>query len=904
MKLRINNFDYYNILENKEDPELACPIFVACGREEDGTYHTIKIPGNKGIFRPHFYVKDNYTNRGIIAELGLEFSEWPYPSAYDETEAVLVVYVTYPFEVPHLRPYFENTYEADVKYAKMFIMKLNLEGAYMEVPDGKDWMTTDEVEAVPEDEHFNVEPRIFYFDIETDSINREDPFDIDNCFIISMAVYDNYINEYTILEWDWKHDELWTEERTAKTKIKYKDLPRTSKLTIIHCCSEKELLMNFFLLFRNRPDAIMGFNSHGGYQLRSIKSKSMRVWQNGFDEPVIFKRAIKLGLEKDMQLMSPLPRVKNKYGNYYGVYKRGNKGKLEMVMRGTTSLDFYAAEPLMAYTSKYRDFFGRSLDAYLKYFAKRGKVEHIGLTVAELKKQDLEKEMEYNRMDVEGLFFLDKRFGFSSDIFDTVALSKMPGIEVLSATRIHDMIMLDYSQDKVVFDTKYQKWNRNVWRGWLNSRHGGYVVNINRGVGGWTVILDFSGLYPNLASSANAGVDTLIQVAEEFPDYYIDKFDKKWMKKDTIWTPSAPFRKDKISIEKQIWDKLLGFRKKYKKILADIFEKNGGNTDDPLYKLYWSKQYNLKTRLVNNKYGASGNPAFRNFCLPVYNVPPSMGQLIIKALETNLIPSIDYKLRGGDTDSIFIALRSDNIEDAIKESEYLVGECNQFVDRFMKTKFNIDDHNVVMGWEKIGPKFYGHMKKNYLMEIWAQDGKVIPEKNHYIMYKGFEMKKSNRADITELIQRAYFKLAFDSKDNKEFLEKIAKFIKRIDRIFPHLPWDKISQRVTIRKHLTDYHENYFARRAAEFSNKVIGTDYTIGSHGFVGWIGGSVRELSGVFMFSKEDIKKVKDKGIEINYLDHKKKFVINKLNLLLDDYNTGYWKLLRAGRIKSPNVL
>lgn len=904
MKLRIHNYDYYNILENKADPELECPIFVVCGREEDGTYHTIKIPGNKGIFRPHFYIKDNYTNRAILDELGLDFEEWPYPSAYDETEHVLVVYVQYPFEVPHLRPYFENTYEADVKYAKMFMMKLGLEGAYMEIPDGKEWITTDEVKPILEDEHFQVEPRIFYFDIETDSLNPDNAFDIDNCYVISLVVYDNYTNEYIVLEWDYKNSEQWTEERIVKTKIKYKDLPRSSVEVIIHCTSEKEMLTEFFELFKRRPDAIMGFNSHGGYELRSIQSRMMRVWNNGFDEPVVIKRALKLGLEKEMQLMSPIPRIKNKFGNYYGVYNRGQKGKFEVVMRGLTSLDFYAAEPLMQYTSKYRDFFGRSLDAYLKYFAKRGKVEHVGLTVAELKKQDLEKELEYNRMDVEGLLFLDKRFGFSSDIFDTVALSKMPGIEVLSATRIHDMIMLDYSQDKVVYDTKYQKWNRNVWRGWLKERHGGYVVPIKRGVGGWTVIVDFSGLYPNLASCANAGVDTLIQVAEEHPDYYIDKFGKKWMKKDTIWTPSAPFRTDKISIEKQIWDKLLGYRKKYKKILADIFESNGGNTDDPLYKLYWSKQYNLKTRLVNNKYGASGNPAFRNFCLPVYNVPPSMGQLIIKALESRLIPEIDYTLRGGDTDSIFIALKSNNVEDAIKESEYLVGECNMFVDRFLKEKFNITDHNVKMDWEKIGPKFYGHMKKNYLMEIWAQDGKVLEEKNRYIMYKGFEMKKRNRADVTEMVQRTYFKLAFESEDNEEFLDKIAKFIKRMDNIFPYLPWDKISQRVTIRKHLKDYHENYFARRAAEFSNKVIGTNYTIGSDGFVGWIGGSVRELSGVFMFSKDDIKKAKEKGIQINYLDHKKKFVINKLNLLLDDYNTGYWKLLRAGRIKSPNVL
>ena len=95
MKLRIFNYDYYNILENKEDPELECPIFIIGGREENGKYHRIKIPGNHGIFRPHFYVQDNRYNRMLLKELDLEFEGWPYPSAYDENEKVLIAYAQF-----------------------------------------------------------------------------------------------------------------------------------------------------------------------------------------------------------------------------------------------------------------------------------------------------------------------------------------------------------------------------------------------------------------------------------------------------------------------------------------------------------------------------------------------------------------------------------------------------------------------------------------------------------------------------------------------------------------------------------------------------------------------------------------------------------------------------------------
>ena len=552
-KLKIFNFDYYNILENKEDPELECPIFVACGRDEDGKFHSIKIPGNKGLFRPHFFVKDNYTNKALIEELQLEYEEWPYPTAYDETERVLIVYTQFPFQVAQIRHYFENTYEADVKYAKMFMMKLGLDGAFMEIPDNSEWITVDDVLPIPEEEHFQVEPRIFYVDIETDFFDPSKSFDLFNCFIISLGVYDNYTNEYTMFEWSPLNQEMWHESKEIKRTFKHPDISPQSFLTIIHCSSEKQLLTEFFKLFRRHPDAISTFNGHGGYELQSYKSKSRREWSNGFDEPVIFIRAKELGLLKEIQLMSPLPRFKNKFGHYYGVYKRGQKDKFEVVFRGLTSLDFYYAEPLMKYTEKYRNFFGRSLDAYLKFFGKHGKVEHEGLSVAEFKKQDLYKELEYNRIDVEGTMFLDKKFGFSNDIFETVTLSKVPGNDVLSATKIHDMITLDFAQDKVVFDTKYQKWSRNLWKGWLRERHGGYVVPVKKGIGGWTAIIDFSQLYPNIAIAVNAGVDTLIQVAEEHPDYYIDKFGKKWMKKECYITPSAPFRSDKVSIEKQIW---------------------------------------------------------------------------------------------------------------------------------------------------------------------------------------------------------------------------------------------------------------------------------------------------------------------------------------------------------------
>jgi len=102
IKLRIFNYDYYNIFDNEYNRELECPVLIITGRDEKGHFHSIKVPGNKGIYRPHMYVEDTPDNRMMLDEMLienkiLEWDEWPYPSVYDEDENVLILFCQYPF---------------------------------------------------------------------------------------------------------------------------------------------------------------------------------------------------------------------------------------------------------------------------------------------------------------------------------------------------------------------------------------------------------------------------------------------------------------------------------------------------------------------------------------------------------------------------------------------------------------------------------------------------------------------------------------------------------------------------------------------------------------------------------------------------------------------------------------
>lgn len=942
MKLRIFNYDYFNIFDNKYDPELECPIFLMTCRDKDGKFYEFKIPGNKGILRPHFFVPDNEFSRDLLEnnlfikhhgeKEKLEWEEWPHPAIYDENEKVLVVYTRYPFQVRWKRSAFERTYEADVPYPEMFIIQLGLNQGYIEVPDDKEWLDPEDITELPEEDHFFVEPRIAYWDIETEFIDDAKRFDRKNQLLISVVLYDNYENVYHTLEWDNKYEEGWVDIKDkVKRKFNHPKIPMYSREKVYHFTNEKDLLLKFIDIWDEmNPDGSFTFNGHGGNMLVTHKGETMRKWRNGFDEPVFHFRCLAHGLGREIQRLSPLPVMKNVYGKYYGVYSRGKGDKSEIVIRGLTPLDFLYAEPLMGYTRKYTDFFGRrNLDSYLKFFSNFHKIEHDGLTVAELKEIDLEKELLYNKIDVEGMVFLDKRFDFSRDIFDTVALSLVPGLNVLKATKIHDFLTRKYSKDYCVYDTKHQKHNRDIWKGFLKEkvnemvldkqqtidvqgfkikvkkggRAGGFVT-MKRGIQGWYAVIDFHSLYPYLAMAANAGIDTLIEVEEVHDDHYIDKKGKKWLKKDVITTPSGVYRKDKTSIEKLIWKDLLNTRADYKQKYYDIYDELG-NPNHPEVKLYDSKQYNLKMRYINNKYGASGNMGYVAYSIAVYNTPPTMGQVCTRSIAEKFLPSIGYECRGGDTDSVFPALKSDNLEDAIKETEELVDKCNDYIDKLLKEKFNIDEHEVEIDWEKIGPNFYGHAMKNYALEVWAEDGRILDKKDRYNVYKGFELKKRDRSDVTEMVQKTYVDLALKSNNRAEFLDKMSGVCERIDKIFQYLPWSKISTRINLKKKLENYSDNYYSKRAAQFSNENFGTNFGLNTNAFLGYLdlAGS-HDLAPIMLFKEDDIPKIKSLGYDIDYQKHKEKYAIKKLDNLLENYDTNFNILIKRNKIGSPAAL
>ena len=310
--------------------------------------------------------------------------------------------------------------------------------------------------------------------------------------------------------------------------------------------------------------------------------------------------------------------------------------------------------------------------------------------------------------------------------------------------------------------------------------------------------------------------------------------------------------------------------------------------------------------VLNNKFGVMGNNGYVAFCPATYNAAPSMAQVLIRGLAEEFLPSLGYYARMGDTDSVMPNLKADTIEQAREEAEWLIDKANVYIKKRIKDVFHIETDSAVLDWEKIGPFFYSHAKKNYLLEVWAQNGKILEPKERYIMYKGFSLKKRDRSDITEMIQKSYFKVAKKIVEEQlDYRATMGDYIKRLNTIVPLINWVKMCSRIKLKRKLEKYSKNFMNRRAAEFSNERFDTNFSIGSYGFLA-IRKTVVKTSKtpVMMFRKEDIPRIKELGYEIDYDEHFQKFVKDKLNLLFDDYGTNWNALEKKAKISSAWVI
>ncbi|KKK89006.1 hypothetical protein LCGC14_2737450, partial [marine sediment metagenome] len=422
---------------------------------------------------------------------------------------------------------------------------------------------------------------------------------------------------------------------------------------------------------------------------------------------------------------------------------------------------------------KYYDFRGGRLADWMAFFTDFEKIDKKGKQPVYYWLNDLDFELDYNLIDVWGLVELDKKFDMSGKQRGRCDVALSPLEDGIMASKLHDHAKLTIYQDQYAFDTKYyspdhrrepQKGKEQIGEkftltlrdlekagkgegehyGSLLDIHkvGGYVKDIQPGVYTDVVVIDFTKYYPNMIKSCNAGILSLIDLLIEDKLTITDNEGNVYYKKDIIETPVAFFRKDVKSLNSIIFDMWLERRLKAQaKLKAYLKEFKTTKSDE--YLRLWVEQFNLKN-FMNAYFGILGLPIDRGYNKLAFNACTMSCQDVIRMCLIKIIAK-KYTVIGGDTDSLFVKLKSKSHKDQIVEAEGLCDYLNEIIDEYLAEVYNVLENTISIGVETISDKVYVDVPKHYIKRNWYVDGQILDKPELEI--KGMDLKKRATSQV-------------------------------------------------------------------------------------------------------------------------------------------------------------
>jgi len=318
--------------------------------------------------------------------------------------------------------------------------------------------------------------------------------------------------------------------------------------------------------------------------------------------------------------------------------------------------------------------------------------------------------------------------------------------------------------------------------------------------------LDFGREYPNIIRYFNISPETYRK-----PDYtgecYIIKY------KDMIFK----FIKKPLGLLPQLIDYFFKKRDEYEKEYSKAIEEK----NEVKIKMWFRRIFNIK-KMTNAIYGVMDFPSFRLSRKECTQATAVVGRIAIERLR-NLAKEKDYELIYGDTDSIFIQLKSTSKEELLKESKYLRDYLNTELSKFFEEAYNIKKAPAELGIKRIYSNFNLFAKKNYAGKYIWDEKKGWKEDYDF---KGIEIVRSDSSDLEKAVLETMLKFSLNNKleEAKQYWEATVKqFIN--NRFTPA----QIAYPLQIVKPFHYYKPKVPAHiRAVLYSNKHLNTDFTPG----------------------------------------------------------------------------
>ena len=550
--------------------------------------------------------------------------------------------------------------------------------------------------------------------------------------LTSIALHDSATNQYWVLVMD--KDGLMVEKTTDKAiVIPFKD--------------ERDMLMKYLELYEMiNPSIVTGWNI------------------DYFDTPMLYNRIKRLLGERQANRLSPIGQC------FWSPYRK------RFFMAGVSYLDYI--ELYKKYN--YGELPNYRLDTVAQIELGRGKIEYQG-NLDQLFRDDIEKFIEYNLVDVELVVEFDRKLDFIDLCRGIAHAGHVPYEDFVYSSKYLEGAMLTYLRRKgLVAPNKPADRQERMQAIRDNNEEkfiGAYVKDPIVGKYDWVYDLDLTSLYPSIIMTLNISPETKIAKVQdwdankfikgEVDTYYIGEDTitrenlQKYLEqsKYSIASNGVLYRTDTVGCIPGILDIWFNQRVEFK----NEMKKYGKQGDKEKYAYYHKRQLVQKI-LLNSLYGVLGLPAFRFYDVDNATAVTTTGQTVIKS--TADMGNIKYNKELGtpdldsniyiDTDSVFfsaVPLLDKRIPDWKSHdqdtiagyvngiAEEMQDYLNNFYDMLSQKVLNVDKdkHRLEIKKEYVAKAGLWVAKKRYAQWIISDNGVPVDK----LDVKGLDVKRSS-----------------------------------------------------------------------------------------------------------------------------------------------------------------
>ena len=486
-----------------------------------------------------------------------------------------------------------------------------------------------------------------------------------------------------------------------------------------------------------------------------------------------------------------------------------NKYRKRYIIAGVSCLDYLA----LYKNFTYQEFPNYRLDTIANIVLGRGKIEYQG-NLDQLFRDDLEKFIEYNLVDVELVVEMDRTLQFIELAQAICHAGHVFYEDFLFSSKWLEGAILTFLRrsNRVAPDKPLRAAKNDDGSDGESKFTGAYVKEPKPGLYKWVYDLDLTSLYPSIIMTLNVSPETKIgklksfssedymknrieeysiidESGKEFPPLSREEFHELITDSNySISSNGVLYTQDKVGVIPEILNVWFDKRVEYK----DLMKKYGKEGNDELYKFYSQRQLVQKI-MLNSLYGVLGLPSFRFYDVDNAEATTITGQTVIKT--TEMIANQYYKSIIGkeddynvytDTDSVFYQaaplVKARNPEIDVESDEQMVpailsvaqevqAHINKVYDTMSKKLFNVDSHRFDIKQETIAKGGFWVSKKRYAQ--WIINDNTVPVDKMDV--KGLDVRRSSFPTYFKKVMETVLLDILKGVDKKIIDEKILTF---------------------------------------------------------------------------------------------------------------------------------